>query len=150
MHIALNNNNNAGHVMASSTEKRKPPLSPHLQVYKPQITSILSVLHRGTGIILYFGTLLLVCWLACLAAGPIPYHEMLEWLKSPLGAIILMGLSFSFYYHLANGIRHLAWDLGYGYDLQTVTKTGWLVVATAIIFSGFTWVLGYIWGGFWS
>lgn len=136
--------------MSSQDKKREMPLSPHLQVYKPQITSVLSILHRGTGVVLYFGALLFVVWLACLSSGLESYKCFMGWLKSPLGYIILMGWSFCLYYHLCNGIRHLAWDLGYGYDINTATRTGWLVVGSALAFSICTWILGYMWGVVWS
>ena len=136
--------------MTSQPQKRKAPLSPHLQIYKPQITSVLSILHRGTGIILYLGTFLLVGWLTALSTGPESYACAKSWLHSPLGYLILMGWSFSLFYHMSNGVRHLAWDLGYGYDLNTVTRSGWLVVGCAVGFSLFTWVLGFMWGSIWS
>lgn len=136
--------------MSSQDKKREMPLSPHLQVYKPQITSVLSILHRFTGVVLYFGALLVVGWLICLSSGLESYQCFMSWLKSPLGYIVLMGWTFSLYYHLCNGIRHLAWDLGHGYDISTATRTGWLVVVSAFAFSICTWILGYMWGVIWS
>ncbi|MEB3702338.1 Succinate dehydrogenase cytochrome b556 subunit [Candidatus Bealeia paramacronuclearis] len=136
--------------MTSQPEKRDMPLSPHLQIYKPQMTSILSILHRGTGVVLYFGTLLFVLWLTLLSSGPESYACAKSWLKSPIGYLFLMGWSFSLFYHLANGIRHLAWDLGHGYDLKTAENSGKIVIICAISFSVFSWALGFVWGKIWS
>lgn len=129
-------------MIPSSKEKR--PLSPHLQVYKIQMTSLLSILHRGTGILLYGGGILLALWLMTLAHGPESYEKMQKFLLHPLGLLILLGLSFSFFYHLCNGIRHLFWDIGMGYELSTVYRTGWLVMGSSAFLTGITWILGIL------
>src|SRR5262245_17864599 len=116
--------------MAQSTVKSRP-LSPHLQVYRPQITSVLSILHRATGIALGVGGIWLVTWLYVAAKGG-PSFETMRWFNaSPLGVLCLIGFAFCLYYHLCNGIRHLAWDAGWGFELKTVTWSGWLVVLAA-------------------
>src|SRR5438552_3121707 len=97
--------------------KNKRPLSPHLQIYKIQITSLLSILHRGTGLVLYGGAFFCAWWFLALAQGPHAYEHMQHYLFHPLGLLMLLGVSFSFFYHLCNGIRHLLWDAGVGYDL---------------------------------
>src|ERR1700722_9657957 len=122
--------------------KEKRPLSPHLQVYKIQITSFLSILHRGTGIVLYGGAVLWALWFIALAAGPESYKRMQGFLLHPLGLILLMGWTFSFFYHFCNGIRHLMWDFGVGYEMPTVRRTGWTVVIAAFFLTGFAWALG--------
>ncbi|GIX09886.1 succinate dehydrogenase, cytochrome b556 subunit [Elioraea sp.] len=119
------------------------PLSPHLQVYRPQITSVLSILHRFSGIALAIGTLLLVSWLMALAAGPVAFAQAQDFLGSVLGRLLLFGWTLALFYHLCNGIRHLAWDAGWGYDLATVTRTGWLTVGATIGLTLFAWILGY-------
>lgn len=124
--------------------KEKRPLSPHLQVYKIQITSLLSIMHRGTGIVLYGGSVLWVLWFLALAAGPQSYYRMQDFLLAPFGLIILIGWSFSFFYHLCNGIRHLLWDLGFGYDLPTVRFTGWTVIVTSFFLTTLAWTLGIL------
>ena len=126
--------------------KEKRPLSPHLQVYKIQMTSLLSILHRGTGIILYGGAILCTLWFLALANASAAYGVMQEFLLHPVGLILLIGLSFAFFYHLCNGMRHLLWDVGVGYDLSDVYKTGWTVVAFSFFLTGFTWILGIIYG----
>jgi succinate dehydrogenase / fumarate reductase cytochrome b subunit len=118
------------------------PLSPHLQVYKPQITSVLSITHRATGIALGVGTLLLVWWLVAAAAGPGPFAVAQGFIGSWIGRLLLFGWSWALFFHLCNGIRHLCWDAGYGFDLPTVTRSGW----TVVIASGVLTILAWIWG----
>jgi succinate dehydrogenase / fumarate reductase cytochrome b subunit len=96
------------------------PLSPHLQVYKPQLTSVLSILHRITGAVLAVGTLLVTYWLSALAGGPETFASANAILGSVLGKIVLFFWSWALFYHLANGIRHLIWDTGVGFDLPRV------------------------------
>jgi succinate dehydrogenase / fumarate reductase, cytochrome b subunit len=88
------------------------PLSPHLQIYRPQITSVLSISHRATGLALSLGTLLLVWWLVALARGPEAFASVQSFVGSWLGRLLLLGWTFSLFFHLANGIRHLCWDAG--------------------------------------
>ena len=107
------------------------PLSPHLQVYRPQITSVLSIFHRGTGLALSAGFVVLVYWLLSLAGGPAAYAQAQELLGSVWLKLCYAGWAFCFFYHLGNGIRHLAWDLGYGFEASQINMTGWIVVAFA-------------------
>ena len=107
------------------------PLSPHLQIYKPQLTSVLSISHRATGLALSAGTLVLVWWLLAAAAGPEAYASAQSFLGSWFGILLLIGWTFSLFFHLCNGIRHLVWDAGYGFDLPTTYATGWAVVAAS-------------------
>jgi len=116
-----------------SAPKRPRPLSPHLGIYKPQITSVLSILHRATGIVLFGGAFLWALWFMAIAAGPFYYDQLQGLFLHPLGLIVLFGWTFSFCYHLCNGVRHLIWDAGYGYDMATVRKSGWAVVFSAIL-----------------
>ena len=109
------------------------PLSPHLQIYKPQLTSLLSITHRGTGVLLALGLLLLPYWLLSIAAGPKVYDALLIHFSAWYGKLLLLGLLFSIYYHLCNGIRHLGWDLGRGLDLATTYVTGYIVVFLSVL-----------------
>ena len=118
------------------------PLSPHLQVYKPQLTSVLSVFHRATGIVLAIGTLLLVYWVVSAAAGPEAFETAQDWIGSPLGYLALFGWSVALYYHLLNGIRHLFWDAGYGFELSQVYRSGWAVLAGTATLTALSWVIG--------
>jgi succinate dehydrogenase / fumarate reductase cytochrome b subunit len=99
------------------------PLSPFL-IYKPQLTSMLSFSHRATGVALGVGTLFLVWWGGVAAARTPPP-------SSWLGLLMLLGWTFSFFFHLCNGIRHLFWDAGYGFELRTTYASGWTVLAAS-------------------
>ena len=120
------------------------PLSPHLQVYKPQLTSILSILHRMTGVALAGGTLLLVWWLIAAATGPAAFNTVQMVIGSWIGRLCLFGWSFALFYHLCNGIRHLFWDMGKGFELPTVAASGWAVVIISFALTGIAWVWGYM------
>ena len=109
------------------------PLSPHLQVYRWQISNTLSILHRLTGIALSFGALALVSWLLALASGQTAYLQASEIFGSLVGQCLLIIWTFCFFYHLCNGIRHLAWDAGHGFGKQVARKSGLMVVAGAAI-----------------
>ncbi|MEM7223534.1 MAG: succinate dehydrogenase, cytochrome b556 subunit [Pseudomonadota bacterium] len=123
------------------------PLSPHLQVYRPQLTSMLSILHRLTGVALAVGTLLLVYWLAAAAAGPESFESAQGLIGSFFGQLFLFGWTYALFYHLCNGIRHLYWDAGFGFELPEVYKTGWAVVAVSGVLTIASWVLGYAMAG---
>jgi succinate dehydrogenase / fumarate reductase cytochrome b subunit len=120
------------------------PLSPHLQVYRPQLTSILSITHRGTGIFLALGALYLVAWLLAIASGPDAYASVSAFSASIVGRLLLLGWTFSLFYHLANGIRHLVWDAGVGLDLKTTYMSGWLVVVGAVVLTVIAWAAAYV------
>ena len=119
------------------------PLSPHLQIYRWQLTSVLSILHRLTGLALAAGTLLLVYWLVATAAGPAPFAAAQELVGSILGRLLLFGWTVALFYHLANGVRHLLWDAGKGFELRTAYASGWAVVIAAVALSLIAWIAGY-------
>ena len=119
------------------------PLSPHLQVYRPQLTSMLSILHRLTGVALAVGTLLLVYWLAAAAAGPEEFAVARGLIGSIIGRLLLLGWTFALFYHLCNGIRHLFWDAGYGFELKTAYGSGWLVLLASFVLTLAAWAWGY-------
>ncbi len=116
------------------------PLSPHLQVYRWQISSTLSILHRLTGVALSFGSLALVGWLLALATGQAAYAQVTWALASLPGQLLLVGWSFCFFYHLCNGLRHLAWDAGYGFDKAVARKSGIAVVGAAGVLTLAFWI----------
>jgi succinate dehydrogenase cytochrome b subunit len=118
------------------------PLSPHLQVYKWQITMVLSISHRATGVALSVGTLLLVWWLVALARGPQAFAVAQGFIGSWLGKLLLLGWTVSLFFHLANGIRHLFWDAGYGFENKTTTASGWVVVVASVALTVIAWVAG--------
>src|SRR5260370_24200255 len=105
------------------------PLSPHLQIYRWQLTMAMSILHRFTGIALSLGTVLLVWWLVAAADGPEAYAGVQWFLGSWIGLVLLFGWTVALFYHLCNGIRHLWWDTGRGLDLKSVYASGWAVIA---------------------
>ena len=115
------------------------PLSPHLQVYRPQLTSVLSITHRATGVFLAIGTLMLLYWLVAAALGPASYAEAQRCFAALPTRLLLVAWTFAFYYHLCNGIRHLLWDTGWGLDLATAYKTGAAVIVGAVVLTVLTW-----------
>ncbi len=127
----------------SEGELVRRPLSPHLQVYTPQLTSILSIMNRVTGLAVSIGTLLLVWWLAAAASGPVAFDRVQAFIGSPIGLFMLFGWTASLYWHFFGGIRHLAWDAGYGYDLPQTHLSGWAVVIATVLASALTWAVGF-------
>ena len=123
-------------------ESVKRPLSPHLQIYKPQLTSVLSITHRATGVFLSLGALILTCWLVGLASGEEAFGNLQQHINAWYGTVLLVAFVFSFYYHLSNGIRHLFWDVGMGLEISTAYKTGYTVIVCAILLTIVTFVLG--------
>jgi len=123
---------------------RGRPLSPHLQVYKPQFTSVLSIMHRITGVALAVGTLVLVWWLVAAAIGGEAYVSIQKILSNWFGRLLLLGWSFALFYHLCNGIRHLFWDIGKGFDLTSAYRSGWIAMTGAIILTFGVWVCAYL------
>ena len=109
--------------------QRERPLSPHLQVYKPQITMVMSILHRITGCVIAVGAFGIVWWLSAVAAGPEAYATFLACATSIPGLVIGFGVSFCLVYHFFNGIRHLLWDVGWGFEIPKLYASGWTVVA---------------------
>ena len=118
------------------------PLSPHLQVYRWPITMALSIGHRATGLALALGTLLLVWWLVALATGPQAFAAAQGFIGSWLGKLLLLGWSFSLFFHLANGIRHLVWDTGHGYSIKAMNSSSWVVIAASVALTVIAWVAG--------
>ena len=120
---------------------KERPISPHLQVYKPQITSVLSIFHRITGVALTFGLILLVAWIFTLSLGEDYFEYFVMFIKSWFGLLILFGFTFALNYHLCNGIRHLFWDAGYGYEIETVHKSGLAVLVVSFVLTILIWYL---------
>ena len=123
---------------------RQRPLSPHLQIYKPQITSILSILHRGTGIALSIGSIILVSWIVALTLGEKTYLMYSNLINNWFGKFIIFGFTFALFYHLSNGIRHLFWDAGYGYDLKHAYISGVAVIISSLLLTSMTWLIVYL------
>lgn len=111
---------------------RARPTSPHLEIYRWQIGNSLSILHRLTGVALALGLLALCYWLVSLAGGEQSYAAAAKLLASPLGLLVLAGWTFAFFYHLMNGVRHLFWDVGYGFERTQRHASGWFAVLGAL------------------
>lgn len=109
--------------------------------YKPQLTSMLSITHRATGVALAAGTLMLAGWLIAVAGGPETYAKYAAHVGAWYGQIVLLGFSWALMYHLCNGIRHLGWDLGKGYDIPVAYKTGYAVVIVSALLTAAAWLL---------
>ncbi len=126
-----------------SMEKSQRPLSPHLQIYRPQLTSVLSITHRITGMALTAGTLVLVYWLLAAASGPDAYASAQALLGSWFGRAVLLVFSYALFFHLCNGIRHLFWDVGMGFELKTAYASGNAVIVASIALTVIAWALAY-------
>jgi succinate dehydrogenase / fumarate reductase cytochrome b subunit len=118
---------------------RTRPLSPHLQVYRPQLTSMMSIAHRASGVVLTTGTILLAAWLVALALGAESYALLAGLLAHPLGQFVLFGYSAALIYHALNGFRHLAWDLGYGLTIPEVYRNGHIVLFLTMTLTAGLW-----------
>lgn len=121
-------------------EHSSGPLSPHLQIYRPQLTSVLSFAHRLSGIALGFYSIALVAWLMAAAAGSEPFASMQAVMQSLAGKVLLGAGIFCFFLHLCGGIRHLFWDAGYGFELTTIYVSGWAVVAASVVLTALAWL----------
>lgn len=128
--------------MANTVKNR--PLSPHLQIYRPIPTMMSSIVHRITGCALYFGTVLVAWWLIAAAAGP-DHFETANWvLGSWLGKIVLFGFTWALVQHMMGGLRHLVWDLGYGFDKHLTTRVAKITFAAAPIITILLWIAAYM------
>lgn len=116
------------------------PLSPHLQIYRLPFTALTSVFHRATGVALSAGTLLLVAWLVAAALGAETLSAFQTLLGTPIGLLVLLGWSFSLFYHLAAGIRHLVWDAGRAFDNAGIDTGAWAVIVASVALTAVAWV----------
>lgn len=117
------------------------PLSPHLQIYKQKLTGTLSIVHRGTGVLLALGAFVLAGWLVSVAGGGDGFQLFNGWAASLVGKLLLLAITASLCYHLFNGIRHLLWDIGWGFQLPQAYASGWTVVALAVLSTaGIAWL----------
>lgn len=125
-------------------EKSNPrPLSPHLQVYRPQLTTVLSILHRITGAALAVGLVMVVWMLIAAAGGEAAYNQFARFCGSPPGQLLLLGWTFALYYHACNGIRHLIWDTGRLFEIGAAYRAGYVVLAATVLLTALTWSLLY-------
>ncbi len=125
--------------MATPIPKRPRPLSPNVQIYRPQLTSVLSIANRISGVVLSIYAVALVVWLIAAACGPQTYSTAHAFMRTWIGQLLLFGCTFSFFLHLCGGIRHLAWDAGYGFELRTIYASGWTVLVMSAVLTLITW-----------
>jgi len=117
------------------------PLSPHLSIYRWPITMTLSILHRVTGVGLSVGFVVLAAWLFGAASGVEPYTGFIAMMGTVVGKVLLVGWSFAFFFHLSNGIRHLVWDVGYGFEISQANASAWFVLLASAAMTGLFWWL---------
>jgi len=116
------------------------PLSPHLQIYRWHISSLLSITHRIAGVINLLALILIFFWLVVLSLGENNYELFLLIINSFLGKSILIGFTWSMSFHLLSGIRHLVWDLGYGFEIKTANISGIIVIITSLVVTVIFWL----------
>lgn len=134
-------------VMTDATKAgRERPLSPFVSVWRWHITMAASIAHRVTGVALYVAALIAAAWAISLASGPDAYAAFKAVMASPIGLVVMFGLTVSFFYHLANGVRHLVWDMGRGFDIKTANASAVLVIAFALAASIAIWVIAAMTG----
>lgn len=129
--------------MSDAGLKGNRPLSPHLQIYKPILTMVMSILHRITGAALYFGTVLMAWWLIAAAAGPAYFDYVQELYGSILGRLVLFGFTWALVHHMLGGLRHFIWDMGHGFGPEA---REWLARATiigSVTVTILLWIIGY-------
>ena len=130
----------------ASRTPRQPPLSPHLQVWRFHVTMAASILHRITGVGLYVGALIGAGWAVALAQGPETYGQFMRLLGSLPGKVVMLGLTVCLFYHLANGIRHLVWDAGHGFDLKSANFNSIAAFAFTLVATAVVWTIAYMTG----
>ena len=125
--------------MPETITDKDRPLSPHLQVYKPQLTSMMSILHRITGAAQVVGVFLFAWLLIAAATGPEAFATVIAFCDSGIGRLMIFGWSFAFYYHLCNGIRHLFWDMGFFFKIRDAYRTGYVALIGTVVLTALTW-----------
>jgi succinate dehydrogenase / fumarate reductase cytochrome b subunit len=125
--------------MEHLSSKSVRPLSPNMQIYRPQLTSVLSIANRITGVFLSACAIVLVIWLIAAASGPAAYSRFHGLIASWPGQILLLAATFAFFLHLCGGIRHLVWDTVRGFELRQIYASGWLVVAASVVLTLVCW-----------
>lgn len=129
--------------MSEATTRREAkidrPLSPHLQIYRPLINMVMSILHRITGAALYFGTIILAIWLVAAASGPEAFQTVSGWLNTWAGWIVLFGYTWVLIHHALGGIRHFIWDFGMGYEHETIDLLSWGTGVASVVLTAVVW-----------
>lgn len=126
----------------ANSKKVERPLSPHLFIYKPMLTMTLSILHRITGAALYFGTALLVWWLIALATSAEAFATASWFMASPIGLLVMFGYTWAMFHHMGGGIKHFIWDMGKGFELESIEKVAKLATIIPLALTVLVWVIG--------
>lgn len=129
---------------ASSSPKRNRPLSPHLSIYRPYPTMVMSIVHRITGGALYFGTILVAWWLIAAASGEAHFDRVNAVMGSLLGRLVLIGYTWALMHHMLGGIRHFIWDTGYGMDRETSTRLAYATIIGSVALTAVIWIVAYL------
>lgn len=130
--------------MADAKSPADRPLSPHLQIYRPMLTMMMSIFHRVTGAALYFGTVLLAWWLIAAATGPAYFDWVNAFFASFVGRLILFGYTWALIHHMLGGLRHLVWDTGRGFELPTIELMARMSIIGSVSLTLLVWILGYM------
>lgn len=133
--------------MERISSKHTRPLSPNIQIYRPQLTSVLSIANRITGVFLSACAVVLVLWLAAAASGPDAFSRFQSVIGSWPGQILLLGATFAFFMHLCGGIRHLVWDTARGFELRQIYASGWIVVVASVVLTLISWLASMLIAG---
>ena len=138
------------HPTAATTSNAPPatgqrPLSPFMigPYYRPQLTSMMSIVHRLTGVALAMGTVFIAVWVMSAASGPVSYGGFAWYANSLLGRLLLIAFSWALVYHLCNGVRHLFWDAGRGFELKTAYASGYAVIAASVVLTAVIWIAAF-------
>ena len=129
--------------MAETRAPVQRPISPHLSIYKPMLTMMMSIAHRITGACLYFGTLLLVWWLVAASSGPNAYTKVQWFMGTFIGRLILFGYTWALIHHMFGGIRHFIWDTGRGLDKVSIEIFAWATIIGSTVLTVLVWIAGY-------
>jgi len=132
--------------MERSSSRHGRPISPNIQIYRPQLTSVLSILHRATGVVLSLCAVVLVAWIVATASGPEAYGRFQSIIGSWPGQLLLVAATFAFFLHLCGGIRHLVWDTVHGFKLRQLYASGWLVVTASALLTLLAWLASFLIG----
>lgn len=130
--------------MSKQASMRQRPLSPHLSIYKPIPTMMMSIIHRMTGVALYAGTVLVAWWLLAAASGAPAFETANAFFGSWFGRLVLFGYTWALLHHMMGGLRHLVWDTGRGLEKETATRMAWMTLAASVILTLAVWVIGYL------
>ena len=125
-------------------DPKNRPLSPHLTIYKPQLNSMLSIMHRITGIVLFLGLLLLILWFLTMALGQASFNIFNSYINSSIGRLILFGSLCGLWFHFFTGLRHLFWDFGIGFNLSWVKRSSYAVIISTILFIILSLIIGVL------